>query len=38
MSYEYTASSFSFKYPPQHRIADVQQEVVEMQINYRLDS
>jgi hypothetical protein len=35
-SYEYEAVGFSFKYPPQHRIAEVSQEVIEMQIAYRL--
>ena len=36
MAHRYSSTSFSFKYPPQHRIAEVSQEVIEMQIMYEL--
>lgn len=32
----YRSTAFSFKYPPQHRIADVANEILELQIAYSL--
>lgn len=35
--YRYTSTSFTFKYPPQHKITTTSNEVIEMQILYTLN-
>jgi len=35
-TYHYSSTGFSFKYPPQHKIANLTRETLEMQIVYEL--
>lgn len=36
--YEYISTSLSFKYPPQHRVAEINNEMLELQILYELNN
>jgi hypothetical protein len=35
--YQYYSTGFSFKYPAQHRVANVDKELLELQIVYELE-